>query len=311
MPLDRSLAEKALDRLGERIGLSAEELACGIVQIGELNMADAIRQVSVRKGRDPRLLTLVASGGAGPVHACSLAEILKVRRVLVPPSPGIGCSLGALVSNVREDFVTTDIQYEAAPDFERIRAIYRELEGKARDVLKRQGFYGDRCRVERSADLRYRGMRTELTVSVEPGDLHDSAIKEVFDSLHAAHEDAYGYSYSGQQQVELVNIRVAGVGLMPDVPGVRPSGDATVSRPHFSRRDKVCFGRDNWIDTPFYERDGLGPGSAITGPAIVLQYDSTTVIHPGQSATVDGWGNLVVLTAYAQAHENVPEAATA
>ena len=309
--LDRSLAEKSLDRLGKRIGLSAEALAYGIVQIGELNMADAIRQVSVRKGRDPRLLTLVASGGAGPVHACSLGEILRVPRVLIPPSPGIGCSLGALVSNVREDFVITDIQHEAAPDFERIRAVYRELEKKAGEVLKRQGFERSQCRVERSADLRYRGMRTELTVSVAPGDMDNSAIREIFNSLHAAHEDAYGYSYSGQQHVELVNIRVAGVGLMPDVPGAQPSRDATISRPRFTRRDKVCFGRDHWIDTPFYERDGVGPGSAIKGPAVVLQYDSTTVIHPGQSASVDGSGNLVVLTAYAQAHENVPEAATA
>ena len=309
--LDRSLAEMALDRLGKRIGLTAEALAWGIVQIGELNMADAIRQVSVRKGRDPRLMTLVASGGAGPVHACSLSEILRVPRVLIPPSPGIGCSLGALVSNVREDFVVTDIQHEADPDFERIRAVYRELEEKARETLRRQGFEGSRCRVERSADLRYRGMRTELTVSVDSEDMDNGAIREIFDSLHAAHEDAYGYSYSGQQQVELVNIRVAGVGLMPDVPGVRRSGDATGSRPRFTRREKVCFGRDNWIETSFYERDGLAPGSAITGPAVVLQYDSTTVIHPGQSAAVDGSGNLVVLTAYAQAHENVPEAATA
>ena len=308
--LDRGLAEKALDRLGKRIGLSAEALAYGIVQIGELNMADAIRQVSVRKGRDPRLLTLVASGGAGPVHACSLGEILRVPRVLIPPSPGIGCSLGALVSNVREDFVITDIQHEADPDFERIRAVYRELEEKAGEVLRRQGFEGSQCRVERSADLRYRGMRTELTVSVKSGEMDNSAIREIFNRLHAAHEDAYGYSYSGQQQVELVNIRVAGVGLMPDVPGVQPSGDATGSRSRFTRRDKVCFGRDNWIDTPFYDRDGLGAGSAITGPAVVLQYDSTTVIHPGQSAAVDGSGNLVVLTAYAQAQENVPEAAT-
>ena len=184
------------------------------------------------------------------------------------------------------------------------------MEEKAGEVLRRQGFEGSQCRVERSADLRYRGMRTELTVSVKSGEMDNSAIREIFNRLHAAHEDAYGYSYSGQQQVELVNIRVAGVGLMPDVPGVQPSGDATGSRSRFTRRDKVCFGRDNWIDTPFYDRDGLGAGSAITGPAVVLQYDSTTVIHPGQSAAVDGSGNLVVLTAYAQAQENVPEAAT-
>jgi N-methylhydantoinase A len=297
--LDRSMAEQALERLGERIGLAPLALADGIVRIAELSMADAIRSVSVQKGRDPRRFTLIASGGAGPLHAASLGEILKIPRVVVPVSPGIGCSLGALVSDVREDFVVTDLQREANPDFERIRDNFQALEVKARDILQRQGFSEERCAILRSADLRYRGMRTELTVSVAAGELDESAILEIFHSLHQAHESAYGYSYAEQQQVELVNFRVAGLARMPAV--TPNSGRASDSESEVAvvERNQVYFGEDNWLETPFYDRERLATGMRLQGPAVVLQYDSTTVILPGQAGEIDLRGNLVIATTHA------------
>ena len=287
--------EAALARLGEKIGLSPLELARGILEIGELNMADAIRQVSVQKGRDPRLFTLIASGGAGPLHAASLGEILHVPKVIVPLSPGLGCSLGALVSDVREDYVLTYIQREVDADLDRIRRHFAELEQKAIAALERQGFDPSLRRIVRTADLRYRGMRTELTAPVSDGELTDQALTDMFDGLHAAHQSAYGYSYSGVQQVELVNLRVAGFGKMPDVsfratpPGGRAGDAVTGHRP-------VYFGESGWLDTPIYAREDLGTGDTFEGPAIVNQYDSTTVILAGQCVNVDAYGNLVVET---------------
>ena len=310
--LHRGSAEQALEGLGKRIGLDPLALADGILRIAELNMADAIRRVSIQKGRDPRMFSLIASGGAGPLHACSLGEILKIPRVIIPISPGIGCSLGALVSDVREDFVITDIQREAQPDFDRIRDHYRELEAKANGILERQGFSENRRSVLRRADLRYRGMRTELTVPVDAGDLDDSAIARIFASLHQAHESTYGYSYAGQQQVELVNIRVAGIAPMPAVELTRAGRQATASESAVEQSERVYFGDNGWLETEFFQREALATGMTIEGPAVILQYDSTSVILPLQTATIDAGGNLIIATSHAAEGETaVRETATA
>lgn len=297
--LDRGEAERVLTTFGKRIGLGAVEMAHGILEIAELNMADAIRQVSVQKGRDPRLFSLMASGGAGPLHASSLGEILGIPKVVIPPLPGMGCSLGALVSDVREDYVITDIQHEANVDRERVRAHFGELEAKASKALARQGFAGSERSIVRSADMRYRGMRTELTVSVTSDKLDDAAIDAMFMALHRAHETAYGYSYEGKQQVELVNLRVAGLGHMADIaPPVAPSAAAGAA-PTGQRR--AYFGAHGWIETPVYARASLAAGTKLTGPVIVDQYDSTTVILAGQTAIVDGMGNIMIATAAGRA----------
>ena len=181
MTLNADLAKDALTRFGAQLGLSALDTARGILEIGEMNMADAIRQASVQKGRDQRLFTLTAGGGAGPLHACGLAEMLRIHEVLIPPSPGIGCSLGALVSDVREDVVMTDIQREEDADVERLKRNFGKLEGQATDALERQGF-GEKERVlVRSADLRYRGMRTELNVALPTGEIDAALVAAALD----------------------------------------------------------------------------------------------------------------------------------
>ncbi len=292
--LDRRLSEAALARLGKEIGLSPVELAFGIIEIGEMNMADAIRQVSVQKGRDPRLFSLVASGGAGPLHGCSLGEILHIPRVLIPPSPGIGCSLGALVSDVREDFVHTDIQREADADIARIRDQFMQLEKRAIEALSRQGFDESNRSIVRSADLRYRGMRTELTVFVGEGEFNEALVAEMFDALHDAHDSAYGYAYRGVQQVELVNVRVAGLGkMLPVEPFAAMSNGGDLKSAQTAQRE-IYIGPLGWVDTPIYDRTGLSGGMTFAGPAVIEQYDTTCLILPGQSVTVDSHGNLIV-----------------
>ena len=298
--LDRRLAQDALAKFGERLGLSAVEMACGIIDIGEMNMADAIRQVSVQKGRDPRLFTLAAGGGAGPLHACRLAEIIGILRVLIPPAPGIGCALGALVSDAREDFVMTNIHREEDADIARLSANFAELERRASEALARQGFVGGEAVIQRSADLRYRGMRSELTVPITSVRLDTSAIKAMFDGLHDVHEQAYGYAYRNVQQVEVVNLRVTGIGRLQRLtPFAGMAGKGAASSAVASHR-QVYFAPMGFVDTPIYNRIHLSVGMEFDGQAIIEQYDSTIVILPGQRVSVDAHGNLIVATVSAQ-----------
>ena len=307
--LDRDRAEAALTEFGSRIRLSTIDAARGIIEICELNMADAIREVSVQKGRDPRLFTLVTAGGAGPLHACQLAELLMIPKVLIPRYPGVGCSLGALVSDVREDFVRTDIQAESAIDLDRVNGHYEELESAADEVLRRQGFKDAELSIVRSADLRYRGMRTELTVPVASGRVDEPAMAEIFSGLHRAHQSAYGYSYEGEQQVELVNLRVAGIGRLPEVHRHVDNAAQGELGDALTGTRKVFFSEDGWIEAAVYDRSHLAAGLKFEGPAIVEQYDSTGVIMPGQTVEVDAQDNLIVTTVAGKAAAGRPEGA--
>ncbi|RVT90962.1 hydantoinase/oxoprolinase family protein [Sphingomonas crocodyli] len=303
--LDRAASEAALETLGKPLGLDALEMARGIIEIGELNMADAVRQISVKRGRDPRNFTLIAGGGAGPLHAASLGEILQVPQVLIPPAPGIGCSLGALVSDVREDFVMTDIHAEDAVDIARLSANFTALETEAAALLDRQGFPATGRSIVRSADLRYRGMRTELLVDVPAGAIDADLVAAMCDNLHAAHEDAYGYAYRGVQPVEIVNLRVTGVGHMRQPPAFEgKAGEPSAEAARTGTRS-VFFNETGFVETAVYDRRQLAVGASFEGPAIVEQYDTTIVILPGQKVSPDANGNLLITTRCGQLAKGV------
>jgi len=294
--LDRAAAEASLARLGAPLGLDPLAMARGIIELGELNMADAVRQISVRKGRDPRNFTLIAGGGGGPLHAASLGEILSIPQVLIPPAPGVGCSLGALVSDVREDFVMTDIHSEGDCDIDRLAANFASLEAQALELLERQGFAASERSIVRRADLRYRGMRTELLVDVPTGAIDADLTATMFDNLHAAHEDAYGYGYRGVQPVEVVNLRVTGVGHMRAALPFRGKTGERNAKDAQSGTRQVFFNETGFVETPIYDRAKLTVGTSFEGPAIVEQYDTTIVVLPGQKVEADPHGNLRITT---------------
>ena len=296
--LDRVRAEQALERLGKDFDLNAPEMAAGILEVGEMNMADAIREVSVKRGRDPRHYTLIAGGGAGPLHAASLAEKLSIPTVIVPPHPGIGCALGALVSDVREDFIMTDIQSESLCNVARLASWYAALEHRATDALSAQGFAVKDQAISRSADVRYVGMRTELTVPVPPGPVTEDLAKRIFDALHDVHEATYGYAYRHQQECEIVNLRVTGTGHLPNIPPASISEDSTSDIPPPHRTRNVYFPNTGFIQTTVYDRTALTGSDSIVGPAIIEQYDSTTVVLPGQRMQPDRFGNLIISTSH-------------
>ena len=275
--LDRGLAERALRRVGERAGLDAQRTALGIVRVADAEMTRALRVISIERGLDPRELTLVAFGGAGGLHACALAEELRIGRVLVPRAAGVLSALGLAISDVRRDHVHPFLAALDAADPAEVEAAFAALERRAGEQLA-----GDpRRTVTRSADTRYQGQSFELTVGAE--DLPGLAGR-----FHAEHERRYGYRMD-DEPVELVNLR-----LVATVPGDKPQlREAPPRREVPCGRRRASFDGD-WGEVDVVHRADLGAGSAVHGPAVVEFAESTLLVRPGWRGTVDQAGALVL-----------------
>jgi N-methylhydantoinase A len=275
--LDRGLAERALRAVGERAGLDAQRTALGIVRVADAEMTRALRVISIERGLDPRELTLVAFGGAGGLHACALAEELRIPRVLVPRAAGVLSALGLAISDVRRDHVRPFLAALEQADPAEVEAAFAALERQAAAQLG-----GERRRtVSRSADARYQGQSFELTVGAE--DLAGLAGR-----FHAEHQRRYGYRMD-DEPVELVNLR-----LVATVPGDKPplrqapaSGEAPCGR------RRASFDGD-WRDVDVLRRDDLGAGGGVQGPAVVEFPESTLLLRPGWRGTVDQAGALIL-----------------
>jgi N-methylhydantoinase A len=277
--LDRGLAERAVRRVGERAGLDAHRAALGIVRVADAEMTRALRVISVERGLDPRELTMVAFGGAGGLHACALAEELRIGRVLVPRAAGVLSALGLAISDVRRDHVHPFLSVLQEADGGEVEAAFAELERRAGEQLA-----GDpRRTVTRSADARYQGQSFELTVDVDADDLEGLAGR-----FHAEHERRYGYRME-DEPVELVNLR-----LVATVPGDKPALREGPSRPQAAGgRRRASFDGD-WRDVDVVRRADLGVGAEVGGPAVVEFAESTLLVRPGWRGTVDEVGALVL-----------------
>ncbi len=285
--IDRDLAVGALERLARRLGgLDVTTLAHGIARIAVARMTSSIREVSIQRGHDPRDFTLIAFGGAGPMHATAVADELGVPRVLIPRYPGNFSALGLLVSDLKHDDVRTHIGL-LRDSLASVDARFTEMERAAVAELAAEGFDASARRLERSLDLRYLGQAFELAVPV--GARLDP--NEIEHEFHRRHEATYGHA-DPRGRVELVNVRLAAFGVV-DKREPEPSRSAT------RRLDDALTGsRDVWfsraIATPVYERDRLPESATLAGPAIVDEFGATTVIEPGWRGVVDGIGNLVL-----------------
>jgi N-methylhydantoinase A len=221
-------------------------------------------------------------------------DVLGLPRTLVPPNPGNVSAFGLLTVDVRNDHVQTAIHRHADLDLDRVRALYADLEDRAREALDGEGFARDEQRVQRTADLRYVGQAFEVRVPVPDGDLDAAAADAVAQAFHAAHRQLYGYDFAAdpRQAVEWVNLRVSGIGPIrrPDLVELPPRDGGTDRAVTGSRR--VFF--DDWADTPTYDRTELAPGDVVAGPAVIEEFGSTVPVHPGFAATVDRFGNLLL-----------------
>jgi N-methylhydantoinase A len=291
VPLDVERARFGLERLAGQVGLGVEQLAAGILEIADWNQVNAIRQVTVRKGLDPREYAMVAFGGSGPLQAGRVAQLLGLPHTLVPPSPGNVSAYGLLAVDLKMDYVATAVQREDRFDTATLEQVFKRLESDAARDLAAEGVPVERRRLSRSADIRYFGEAYEIRIEIPPGSLTPDSLRDAVDRFHSAHETLYGYSYRGSQLTEVVNLRITGVGIIdkPRVAELR----ATDAPAQPSGARGVYFG-SRYLETAVYGRGHLGPGHIIEGPAIVEEYGSTAVIQPDQAARVDRLGNLVL-----------------
>jgi N-methylhydantoinase A len=296
IPLDAALAHRGVAALADSIGLEVQRTAAGILEIAAWNQANAVRQVTVKRGLDVRDYVLVAFGGSGPLQAGKLVDILGLKAALVPPDPGNVSAFGLLTVDVKNDFVLTAVQRDDTLDLDRLNASFLELETRARRALSNEGFSEAQMQLGRWADVRYFGQAWEVRVEVPSGLLDRATADVAITRFHAAHQQTYGYSYANQpdQRIEWVNMRVVGLGPLRRPEIVRRGRDVPggVDRACTDRRP-VNFDA-GVVDTPVYWRARLQPGDCIDGPAIVEEFGSTTVVFPRQTARVDDFGNLLL-----------------
>ena len=293
MRLQPELSVRAIEtRVARPLGLGPRQAAAGIVEVANATMAHATRLVSINKGHDPREFALLAFGGAGPMHACDIARELEIPWVLVPRFPGLHSALGLVVSDIVHDFIQAYSRRRM--DAARIGEIFEELEAGATRALEADQVPADARRLLRTADLRYRSQTYTVNVAVPDRSIGDATIDIVVDNFHRKHEALYTFK-SEDAAVELVNLRLRGIGVLrrPDL-GVGAKGGSS-SEEAFTGRRAVCFGgTGETVDCTILDRARLLPGNVVSGPSIVEQLDSTTVVPPGMVGTVDRFRNLVI-----------------
>jgi N-methylhydantoinase A len=293
IPLDADAARTGLHQLAGKLGLEPAGCALGVLEISAWNQANALRQVTVQRGLDVREFTLTTFGGSGSLLLCRLIDILGLPRVLVPPNPGNVSAFGLLTVDVRNDYVQTCVAQHDGLRLETVTSIIEQLTGQAAEALAREGFASGEQEFRRSADLRYFGQAFEVRVPMPDGQLCQEELDQVAAAFHRAHQELYGYSFAGDpsQRVEWVNLRVTGIG-----PIRRPQLTEYPDRaePAQTGVRQVCFDDTGYRPTPLYDRTRLSPGDRISGPAVIEEFGSTVPIHPGFTAELDRYGNLLI-----------------
>jgi N-methylhydantoinase A len=291
--LDVERAREGLRDLARRLGssMSPEELAAGIVEIANWQQANRIRQMTIQRGIDPRQFALLSFGGAGPVQSAAVVQLIGMKACIVPPNPGNLAAFGLLTVDWRNDQMVTRVMHQDAVDLATVAKLYTGLEDSAVRRLERDGIPEDRIRLVREADIRYVGQSMELRVEAPAGHIDAPALNRLVDAFHAAHRRNFGYDYKGEQKVEFVNLCVSGFGVIerPSLPKLLASSEKAEA----GRRRPVWFDK-GFVETPIYDRQRLGPGDVISGPSVVEEFGSTTVVFPGQKLTVDDHGIMIV-----------------
>ena len=296
MALDEAAAAAAVGRLAGGLGLDEREAAEGVLAIVNANMANAISSRTVQKGVDPRDFSLVAFGGAGPLHAVEVAARIGIPEVIVPPFPGINSAVGLLTTELRYDAVRTQFQVSGELDLARLNGDLVTVEAGIAGQFQADGVDRAEVAFERSGDLRYVGQGYELRVPFPAGGIGPAEAEDLFHRFHEQHRSEYGHVFE-DSPIEIVNVRVAGVGRTPTIGAPRTAhGESLESARVRTGRGtfRTAGGGLAEVETTFYLRDRLPAGEAFPGPAVVLQRDSTTVVPPGGVAFADEAGNLII-----------------
>jgi N-methylhydantoinase A len=297
MSLDPEKAQDAIARLARTFGVSPLETARGIIRVVDANMTRALRLVTVQRGVDPTQLALLPFGGAGPLHAGPLARELGIPKIIVPPGPGILCAMGLLVEDLRADRVRTWVGRLAPESLDLLDRKFRALEAEASAWLERERVPPERRQLSRWLDLRYEGQNYELLVPVPDEVWPEHSLDALRRRFLQAHEETYGFA-AEDEPIQVVNLRLVARGFPdpPELPRQKPGGvDATAALA--GRRPVDFIETGGILECPVYDRVRLAAGNRLTGPAVIEQFDSTTLVFPGQEALVDELGCLIVTEA--------------
>jgi N-methylhydantoinase A len=288
--IDLAAAERAIDTaIARPLGMTVPEAAARIVEVVNSNMAQALRIVSIERGHDPQEFSLIAFGGAGPVHAVSLAVELQIPDVIVPPAPGAFSALGLVASDLKRDYSRTLYADLGSIEASRVAEVIAGMEQAGREMLRAARVPPQRQVLLRQADVRYRRQAYELTVPIADGEITRATLDELAAAFHARHEQTYGHA-NHSEAVQLVNLRLTALGRLPDLV-LAQYGDSANAR---VRSRDVWFAETGFTPTPVHWRDGLTPDTHLIGPVIIETMDSTTVVPPGWQARIDELGYTIM-----------------
>lgn len=309
-------AHAAIEKyIAQPLRMSVEQAAYGILRVVNANMVKGMAGSSIEKGFDPREFTLLAFGGAGPLHACELAQEIGMRKVVIPLYPGALSAFGLVTSDIRHDYVQTIAKPASALDFHALERAYKAMEHQARAALAEEKIAAEDVEIQWTADLRYAGQAYELNVPVvhnghlasrhalreserESDDLRLSRqdIDAAVARFHTLHQKVYAYS-SEKEGVDFINVRLTGIGQVPDVKLPRHKRASQTARAALKNKRRVYFAERGFVNVPVYERDLLKAGMNVEGPCIIEEMISTTFVIPGAAAKLDAWGNVVIALA--------------
>lgn len=288
--LNKALATEAIQRvIGDPLKMDLAQAAHAVLQVANANMADAVRLVSIRRGHDPRDFALVAFGGAGALHGAEVARELNIPTVIIPPNPGVASALGCLLVDIRHDLSSMFTSVATEADTEALEGLYVSLETEAMARLRQERVAEENAVLQRLISMRYLGQWRSLSVSIGSG---ANALAEAIETFHEQHEREFAFSQK-DQAVEIYQLHLTAIGKTPK-PSFKPAVELNADPGAPREIRPVYFGELGWLHTPVYERETVPAGAMFSGPAIIDQFDSTTVVPPNTTAVIDEWMNILI-----------------
>ena len=297
LPLDRQRAEKAIEQnVAKPLGLSTEQAAAGMYRVINSNMAHGVREITIKRGLDPREFVMVVAGGAGSLHACMIADELEIPTLLVPAAASILCACGMVFSDLQHDFVRSYICRLSELDHERIKKLVCEMEQEGCRQLAQEGIEQSQASIEIFLDLRYLKQYHEVTLPVSRKDLMQADTQSITKAFHHEHNRLYGYDLDEEgTDLELINVRVRTLGLTekPVLPSL-DQGSPDAQHALKNQRRAYVPEQDTFLDIPVYDGHRLLAGNIIAGPALIERVDTTIFISQNYRARVDQKGGCLL-----------------
>ena len=283
------------EKVGDAFGMDTDEAAMSILRVAEANMYNALKLISVRRGYDPRDFTMVAFGGGGPMHCAYLAKELNIRKVIVPIAAPVFSAWGMLMTDVRHDYIQTNIRRMNEVSAEELNDMWEGLLSQAQEQFEKEDIPKENIVCNYIADMRYMGQEHTVKVNVPPIPWSEETKEEIIQRFHDTHEHFYTFRLT-DTPTEIVNLHLVAYGRLtrPELAKIPPQEGPVEDAKKEIR--KVYFAEDGWMDTPVYLREKLGRGAVLDGPVIVEEAAASAVAAKGQRITVDDYGNLIIET---------------